>query len=821
MDRSKFIRGLLDDPRDPQLPQYDPQGGWNTARFAGERLAAMTGPGGVADAFGLLGAPSVAEQVRSGDYLDAGLTALGVLPFVGAIKGVRAAKNLSRAEVAAAKQKRIADAIAKSKAEQAAEGAAPNAQPVAETPAVKAAVRNMKKKSVADVYDNVDDYETAKKMAKRGDHLKQDKAGNYVGAPEGIDSPSKLGAMRSAVDDKVEAGAFNADWYDRARDAYSQASGYDPAIHGQGANVGPEGRMAALFSRGGAVYSPQAAPSYETNGFLKQHNNKVILGQDIRPKTQAQADRVAAGYVDNPYTGGFDFQPQRVKQGKKTGPYADAKDPTIDDTTLYKTANDIWHGRVFGYTNTDGTHFDRAFTPQEHGFLTGENVLASERATKKQIPIGVGHNSGVQLQWTPRRMQAATWGAEREAQAFADQNAAVAKYESDLEAWKTAPKGERGAKPTQPKVRTPEEIRAYARYGIDDSFANHPANATYEYVTGANTGHLKGLLDAPEPVRQAYTDEIAALYGPRDPYYEALQMYQLPQLRTQGEFVNSAGQLERNPGMTARPLAEIEPSTYVNSKGKEATGGPQMGQASREALGTVEFLRSALNAQEAGAANKFTPANSSSKPFEKTGMRLVGDPAQLNAAKAALEAQGLSGVNVGDALHVGVFPDNGVLKIGDEVVDGTHIQNRIKQANAAAPDAFSGVSGTVGRFESLYEPVPWGAEGAVTNAIIDRMATSPIHNLPQRLDASRLPSLLGQQNTVDRQFAVAHGFPENDRIYKLRQLLSDPRVGFSGLPAYVKKHGTTGLPALVGAPFLPGLLGQNGQQTEEYPAPGF
>lgn len=88
MDRSAFIRGLLDDPRDPQLPQYDPQGGWNTARFAGQRLAALTGPGGVADAFGLLGEPSVAEQARSGDYLGAGLTAAGVIPGVGALKAM-------------------------------------------------------------------------------------------------------------------------------------------------------------------------------------------------------------------------------------------------------------------------------------------------------------------------------------------------------------------------------------------------------------------------------------------------------------------------------------------------------------------------------------------------------------------------------------------------------------------------------------------------------------------------------------------------------------------------------------------------------------
>ena len=53
---SNFIRGLLDDPEDPQLPQYNAQGGWDTAANFGRMAAGMTTPGAVADAAGLLGA---------------------------------------------------------------------------------------------------------------------------------------------------------------------------------------------------------------------------------------------------------------------------------------------------------------------------------------------------------------------------------------------------------------------------------------------------------------------------------------------------------------------------------------------------------------------------------------------------------------------------------------------------------------------------------------------------------------------------------------------------------------------------------------------
>jgi hypothetical protein len=875
MASKSFIRGLLDDPEDPQLPQYDPYAGMMTAKQAALLAAGLAPGAGVADAAGLMPRaeggfnPSFGENVGQGNFVDAGMQALGaagdaayalgpiggllgtgakglaglyalrkaanmVSPEIRAAldpavtsanfskPGVRAAKNLSRAEIAAEKKARIAAAIERSQVEAA--GVAPELSPVpAEPVKSKAAKRNQQKDSVADVYSNVDDYDAARKMAERGAHLKQDKMGVYVGAPEGIDSPGRLGAMRRAVDQKVEAGAFNADWYDRARGGYSQAAGYDPDIHGYGHNGGPEARMASLFSRGGAVYSPQAAPSYETNGFLKQHNAKVVLGQDVAPKTGTQAKNVAGAYTPNAYTGGFDIDPSKVKLGKKTGPYADAKDPTIPDGSLYKTANDIWHGRVFGYTNTDGTHFDRAFTPQEHGFLTGENILASERANKNQIPVGVGHNSG-EYPWTPRRMQAATWGAEREAQAIADQTYAQKKYEQDFANWQAAKAaGEKGlTKPSAPAMRTPEEIRDYAKYGIDTSFANHPANATYEYVTGENTNHLAGLNRADESVRQAYTDRLANLYGSRDPYYEAMQMFQLPQLRTMGEYQNSLGELERNPGITARPLAEVENSTYINSKNKEARGGPQIGPAAKTALQDIEFIRSINNAQEAGAAHKFTPANSSSKPFEITGARYEGSPESLVAAKSALESQGLNVVNVGDGLHVGLFPDeNGKIMLGGVEADGRHIQNAIKTAEKTNKNAFKSLKGTFGRFESFYEPVPWSnQEGVVTNALIDRMNNSQIHNLPQRLDNSRLPGLLSQQNAIDRETAAVYNLPENQRIYKLRGLLADPKVGYSNLEAYVKKYGTAGLPALAVSPYLHGLLSQPSSQTEEYQAAG-
>lgn len=652
----------------------------------------------------------------------------------------------------------------------------------------KQAARNKKKGAVGDVFDDVERYADAKRMAESGAHLKQTPDGQYVGAPRGVDSPAKLGAMRRQVDAKTAAGAFNADWYDRAREGIAAASS------------SPE--QAAMLARGGAVYSPQSNPLDETNTFLRQYNDKVLLGQDNTPRMVSQANNMRNAFAPDPVTGGFELQPEKLRLGKKTGPYADAKDPTIPDEMLYKTANDLWHGRVFGYNNGDGTLFNRGFTPQEHGFLTGENILAAERATAAGLPVG---EHGTSLEWSPRRMQAATWGAQRYAAKQAQNEAAIAKAEKALAKWERARPKTRGPKPSIPRRLTEEQLLNYAKTGIDDGLARHPANATYEFITGENTGHLAGLNRADEAARADYSKQLADVYGSRDPYYDALQMYQMPKLDINGEYVNSAGVVEHNPGYTARPLAELLPSSLMTKTGKPQRGGMMIGDASRAALDDVEFIRSALNAQEAGAWNKFTPANSSMKAFEKTGARITGSPEELAAAKAALEGKNLDVINVGDALHATQFPPY----IGP-ATPASIIQKRMTQGLENKP-----VTMQRGRMETGYQEVPWGAPGSgqVTEELVQRLEGSPLYNLGQRLDSSRVPQVLMQQNAIDQQTAQLLGLPERTDLYKLRGLLADPNVGFKGLGDYVRRYGSAGLPAVLLAPALPSLLSQPEEQS--------
>ena len=348
----------------------------------------------------------------------------------------------------------------------------------------KAAARNQKTGSTATVFDDVTDYDEAMRLARSGAHLKQDASGQYIGGPRSdgkvgitVDSPQALGGMRASADAKVAAGDFNATWYDRARETSKDLTNYNNNFYGP--SLYQESEMASLFPRGGAAYSPQATPPTEVNSFIRQHNAKVFAGQDVIPRTKSQATNVARAYEFDPTTGGYKLSPENIKLGKKTGPYADAKDPTVPAEDLYKTASDIWHGRVMGYSDPGGKTFSRGFTPQEHGFLTGENLLLADRAEAKRLAGEINvPDASPDFIFDPRASQAATWGSQRFASYKAERDALVnqfekqqAKYDRQLEKWNI---NKIGKKPTKPRLKnagkaTDEELLARAKAGIDDA----------------------------------------------------------------------------------------------------------------------------------------------------------------------------------------------------------------------------------------------------------------------------------------------------------------------------------------------------------------
>lgn len=661
---------------------------------------------------------------------------------------------------------------------------------------------NVTNESVAAIFDalNADEAMVA---ARRGAHLKQNPGtGQYIGGPRGVDSPQKIGAMRAAVDAKVEDGVSNAAWYDRARATARNLTGFTPEM----SKVSEEAKKASLFARGGAAYSPQATPPVEVNAFLRQHNEKVLRGNDIVPRTGSQARNVARAYEPNETTGGFSLFPERIKLGKKTGPYADAKDPTVDEKELYQTANDIWHGRVFGYAgskkNPDAP-FSRGFTPQEHGFLTGENLLMAERAQQKGLnPPGYDN-----FAWTPRAGQAATWGSERFNQTKAAQEKAVKKYERELARYEKAKaRGKEAKKPTAPKIESDDALRAKANAGIDEAVAKHVAAINAEFAPGSNSGMYQGFGDVPKDVQDEFSRESLRVTGKYNPVTNAMQMFQEPTVMTRGEWTDDVtGEVSHSLTDVSKPLVGLKNTDLgFTATGKKRKGGQMIDDASRGALEVQSAIEGVLRGQQGVGVGKFTAANSSMKSGEKTGAHLAGTPEELAAARAALE--GTYGLNVMDLGQDGLFAGKyapsqlGPAASGtvwNSFVDGKEVQGAVKDALKSTPGA---ISVTPGRLESGLTTVPWGAEGSgqVARFLDEQLSRPDFINAAQRLDAANIPAMLdARRDVADRVLGPYNANVNRPDVQRLLDLIS-ARLGggFQNFQQYVRDNGFQGLPAL-------------------------
>jgi hypothetical protein len=734
-----------------------------------------------------------------------GATRLGTEAGLGlATMGVATKVNKAR------KLKKLVEALA--------EGGEEVAQAAVKAPKVAAA--NLTDESIATLFDGKNAAE-ADVLARASAHLKQNpNTGQYIGAPRGVDSPGKLGAMRRKVDQKVEDGQFNATWYDRARNTAEDVSGFRQGMD----PMSEEGRMASLFARGGAAYSPQASPANEINSFLRQHNAKVLTGQDVRARMDDQMANVARAYEIDPFTGQATFRPERIELGNKTGPYADAKDPTIPEDELYKTANDLWHGRVFGYkgdaTNPD-VLFDRGFTPQEHGFLTGENLLMADRATAKGL---VPPGAAADYKWTPRSGQAATWGAVRLEKMVKEQNAALAKYEKDLAKYEKAKAGgKKASKPSKPQVKSIEQMKKEAAGGIDDAANANTAAITAEFAPGSTSGMFQGFGNVPADVQEQFARQSLEQRGQYNPVVRSMSMFQRPIRTVQGEWVdNATGAVERNLTDVSRPLVDKRPSVLgTTKKGDPKTGGMQMSEQSRGALEFASAIEGVTRGQQGVGMGAFTPANSSFSAAEKTGARITGSAESLAKAKEALSSAGLDVMDYGDGgLLVGRYaPGSASGASWNDAVDGKEIQDKIKKAIVKLDGDFEI---TPGRLESGLMTVPWGAEGSgqVARFLDEQLSRPDIGWAAPRLDAAGVPELIARQQNVGQELLGSYGVGNRADVQKLMDLLSGSGGGFQNFQRYVRENGFQGLPILALMAGAAAARQQQGQQPGPRRQPG-
>jgi len=673
------------------------------------------------------------------------------------------------------------------------------------------------KQTIGNMWDAVPNEATAMPMARAGAHLKQDATGKYIGGPDWVSWPGQLGSMRMGMDDMLTRGLENANWYDRARSGIMDVTGYSP-------NMAPnskEATMAQLFARGAAPYSIKSTPIDETNSFLKQHNAKMLTGQDRQARMGFQMNMVAPAYTRLP-DGTYEITPGNIGLGPKIGPYAMAKDPTLPFD--WKTANDIRHGRAYGYRMPNGDIFDRGFSDAEHGFLHGENLLISDRARQNAptIPAGrasTGENIPGGLDWNVPRTQAAIWATQAYDVANAKNLKAIADKTADLERWNAGDKTGLKKKPVVPERLTHEEMWADASAGVDDAIMRNTAFANWEVTPGENTPHFMGL-SKDKALNDAYSKARIEQAAVRDPYYQSLQQFVRPTERATSRGWWDPGMglptQENYQGIT-RMLADIEAGGVINP-------------TTQRGMNTVEWLRSAMNAQSGGGTHFLVPSTKSADISTQKGSLL--DIPDVSGAPGAMEGHieelrkvipelRNTGLNVVD-------DRNGRFSVGrfDQDWTGEDVQNKVNSVLGN----YKALTNTPATWNSDFVGVPWGKDaagnptqgtGVVTKEMVKVLTGKsknpqmlPIPDLASRLDVhGGTNAEIAAANAADRAFAAQNPqYQPADDLLKLRDIVGQ-QGGWQKLLEYVKKNGYQGLPAVFG----PSLLDTSGlwQQQQE------
>lgn len=469
--------------------------------------------------------------------------------------------------------------------------------------------------------------------AKQGIHLKQNKTGQYVGAPAGIDSPEALQALRDNYDAQLRNGALGADWYDRSRAGMREMTG-DPLARSE---INPALNRGDAASDVIGVTSAQRTP--EVNFGLGLGNlNQAAAGTPIHGGMPAQMNVVRETLE----------QGVRNQEGLlKLGIFGRNINP--NNPYAITGVNDIWHARAWGFVDKNGKPWDAGLSPAQHAWLDGETLLAVQRANDQQV-FG-------KTDWNSASAQAAPW-IEGKAHGLVEKKA-NAKMAGD----------EKSGRPVRSREQALQDVTLGDAYTIDDAraeaaktyidfFDKHTASTSIEQQPGVATGHLPGLQDASQSEKSAFfnTFDLNDEHG-RSRMHSNVGLQVRPSKESQGFFMNSEGGTEVNPAMTTRPLVELE-TTGSNKKpgaaGDALTEGANTLLASM--LGQESIGRHKVIEQGMGA----TGGSAQSLRFELPG---PSTPSQLQLLDEALKAEAVANFNVGSKKKPAT------LKIGGAQVD--------------------------------------------------------------------------------------------------------------------------------------------------------
>lgn len=189
--------------------------------------------------------------------------------------------------------------------------------------------------------------------------------GQYIGAPPGVDTPQKLGALTRAMRGLTREGVPARFWYERSSQALLDITGGDR-------------READLLAQAIAVTSP-GTPVGSNFGFAVQAYYQFKNGQPIR--TGKFPTEMSKKLED--IFAGNDWE------GRKTNNFYNNLMRVIDPSKVQGVTTDIWMMRALGYDA-------EAPSPRQYDFVQEEIERIAD-----------------EMDWEPQQVQAAIWVAQK------------------------------------------------------------------------------------------------------------------------------------------------------------------------------------------------------------------------------------------------------------------------------------------------------------------------------------------------------------------------------------------------------------------------
>lgn len=219
--------------------------------------------------------------------------------------------------------------------------------------------------------------------------------GKYVGAPAGVDTPQRLGAIRSRYKDLVELGEAGSDWYPDSSNWIGRVSNDSDVARQINANA------LGITSQGTNVDS--------NLGFAIKGINQNAAGWPVRT---GRFPDTASPKIESSIAG------TSSEFGPKIDPFARNLSVDWNPEMAVHPVHDIWQGRAFGFEGPGGKPWDQGFGPQQHAWMDEQtDVVIDQLAREGKIHDPLSLQAAA---WTGAKIDAGELVAEDAAKHFGD-----------------------------------------------------------------------------------------------------------------------------------------------------------------------------------------------------------------------------------------------------------------------------------------------------------------------------------------------------------------------------------------------------------------